>query len=95
MRAHVPEMPDSSPGRGPTRLLLSGLLVVGVGFLTLAGGFVGAFSQWKNGEDPSRIYDLIQLAGLLSIACGAFMVAVSLAWWVWRIAQMIWRNTPD
>lgn len=82
-------------GRRPTRLLLGGLVVAGVGFLTFVISFAVAFGQWTGGEDPSPVLDFLVRAGLLAIPCGAVLVALALGWWVFRIARWVWRNTPE
>jgi hypothetical protein len=75
-------------------LLLGGLVLAGVGFLTFLVSFAAGFGQWVQGEDTS-VFDLVARAGLLAIPCGAVLVGLSLAWWLFRIGRWVWRNTPE
>jgi hypothetical protein len=62
-----------------------------IGACTALLGWVGAMSQWRRGDDPSPVLDLVQLVGLVSIPLGAAMVAISIAWWLFRIGRAIGR----
>jgi hypothetical protein len=72
-------------------LFAGGVGLALVGGCTALLGWMGAINQMRRGDDPSPILDLVQLVGLLSILCGAVLVAVSIGWWLFRIGRAIAR----
>jgi hypothetical protein len=78
---------QEASGRGPALLLLCGVGLGIVGVLVLSYGVVGAFSQMDRAGGPPGTFLVMQWIGFLSILSGAAMVALSVAWWIWRIAR--------
>jgi hypothetical protein len=81
--------PAGTPaGRWPALLLLGGIALAIAGVLLASFGVLLTFQP---GGGPAGIFLAMQWIGILSVASGAVIVAVSIGWWLWRIARSLTR----
>jgi hypothetical protein len=78
---------EEASGRGPTLLLLGGVGLGIVGVLVFSYGMLGAFSQMDRAGGPTGVFLVMQWIGFVSSLSGGAMVALSVAWWIWRIVR--------
>ncbi len=78
---------EEASGRGPVLLLLGGVGLGIVGPLVFSYGLIGAFSQMDRAGGPPGKLLVMQWIGFVSSLGGGAMVALSVAWWIWRIAR--------
>jgi hypothetical protein len=86
-----PARPHKASDLGPVWFLLGGVAFGLGGYFVLSYGLLLAFSQMDRAGGPPGIFLVVQEVGFVSIVIGAALVALSLAWWIWRIVRLIWR----